>query len=169
MHGRGWTAAQLSNVAGLVQLQRLPYNTVVVEQGTQADCTFFIKTGEVRVVRRMEADTPFWAALHKDPRLGPKYAPASTKHRRSECGLSCAQFLPVFFAVCSCLLQKRCGIHDGEGLAVCFDPARLQETRCLYSKQCSHKFVVRRLWMSVPIQGSICGFSSTHLNILLLL
>lgn len=84
MHGRGWSATQLNNVAGLVQLQRLPYNTVVVEQGTEADCTFFIKSGEVRVVRRMEADTPFWAALRKDPYLGPKYAPASTKHRRSE-------------------------------------------------------------------------------------
>ena len=82
---RGWSAAQLQNVAGLVQLKRLPYNTVVIEQGTQADCTFFIQTGEVRVVRRMQADaqgTPFWAALHKDPLLGPKYAPTSTKHRR---------------------------------------------------------------------------------------
>ncbi|KAL3154498.1 Rap guanine nucleotide exchange factor-like 1 [Trebouxia sp. C0010 RCD-2024] len=81
---RGWSATQLNNVAGLVQLQRLPYNTVVVEQGTEADCTFFIKSGEVRVVRRMEADTPFWAALRKDPYLGPKYAPASTKHRSYE-------------------------------------------------------------------------------------
>lgn len=84
---RGWSAAQLQNVAGLVQLKRLPYNTVVVEQGTQADCTFFIKTGEVRVVRRMQADdqgTPFWAALRKDPLLAPKYAPTSTKHRRSD-------------------------------------------------------------------------------------
>lgn len=82
---RGWSAAQLQNVAGLVQLKRLPYNTVVIEQGTQADCTFFIKTGEVRVVRRMQADaqgTLFWAALRKDPLLAPKYAPTSTKHRR---------------------------------------------------------------------------------------
>lgn len=93
MYGRGWSTAQLHNVAGLVQLQRLPYNTVVVEQGTHADCTFFIKTGEVRVVRRMEADsaTPFWAALRKDPFLAPKYAPTSTKHRRSDCNMSQTQ------------------------------------------------------------------------------
>lgn len=88
---RGWSTAQLQNVAGLVQLRRLPYNTVVVEQGTKADCTFFIKAGEVRVVRRMQADsqsTLFWAALHKDPLLGPKYAPTSTKYRRSDCNWS---------------------------------------------------------------------------------
>lgn len=91
VYGRGWSTAQLQNVAGLVQLRRLPYNTVVVEQGTKADCTFFIKAGEVRVVRRMQADsqsTLFWAALHKDPLLGPKYAPTSTKYRRSDSNLS---------------------------------------------------------------------------------
>ena len=82
LHGRGWTATQLQNVAGVVQLQRLPYNTVVVEQGMQADCTYFIKSGEVRVVRRMEADTPFWAALRKDPLLAAKYGPTSNVQRR---------------------------------------------------------------------------------------
>ncbi len=74
---------QLHNLAGLVQLQRLPYNTVVVEQGMEAECTYFIKAGEVRVVRRMEASSPFWTALHKDPRMGPQYAPTSHVNQRS--------------------------------------------------------------------------------------
>ena len=74
---------QLQNLAGLVQLQRLPYNTVVVEQGSQADCTYFIKTGEVRVVRRMESSSPFWAQLHTDPLLGPQYHPTSRLNHRS--------------------------------------------------------------------------------------
>ena len=74
---------QLQNLAGLVQLQRLPYNTVVVEQGSQADCTYFIKSGEVRVVRRMESTSPFWAQLHKDPLLGPQYSPTSRFNHRS--------------------------------------------------------------------------------------
>ena len=89
-------------------MKRLPYNTVVVEQGTQADCTFFIKTGEVRVVRRMQADaegTRFWAALRKDPLLGPKYAPSSTKHRRSDSKLSRTQMreellFASFYTIC---------------------------------------------------------------------
>ncbi|DBB04030.1 TPA: hypothetical protein ACH3X1_013089 [Trebouxia sp. C0004] len=78
---RGWTTGQLHHLAGVVQLQRLPYNTVVVEQGTDAECTYFIKTGEVRVVRRMDTQHPFWAALHKDSLLAPQYAPASNVSR----------------------------------------------------------------------------------------
>ncbi|KAL0056202.1 hypothetical protein WJX82_008666 [Trebouxia sp. C0006] len=78
---RGWTTGQLHHLAGVVQLQRLPYNTVVVEQGTDAECTYFIKTGEVRVVRRMETHHLFWAALHKDPLLAPQYDPASNVSR----------------------------------------------------------------------------------------
>lgn len=83
MYYRGWTTGQLHHLAGVVQLQRLPYNTVVVEQGTDAECTYFIKTGEVRVVRRMETHHLFWAALHKDPLLAPQYDPASNVSRRS--------------------------------------------------------------------------------------
>ena len=82
LHGRGWSGVQLGNVAGLVQLQRLPSNTVVVEQGLPAECTYFIKSGEVRVVRRMEAHSPFWAALRKDPLMAAKYGPTSAVQGR---------------------------------------------------------------------------------------
>ena len=86
---RGWTTGQLLHLAGVVQLQRLPYNTVVVEQGTVADCTYFIKAGEVRVVKRLETQSPRWAAIHKDPLLGPKYAPTSQITRRSAFRITC--------------------------------------------------------------------------------
>lgn len=74
--------SQLHSLAGLVQLQRLPYNTVVVEQGSKADATYFIKVGEVRVVKRVECSMPFYRQLQKDALQAAKYAPSSqTKHR----------------------------------------------------------------------------------------
>ena len=87
---------QLNKLAGVVQVQRLAYNTVVVEQGSYADCTYFIKTGEVRVVRCMQATTPFWARLHKDPLLGPRYAPTSHLKHRSRPFLLWHLLLAVF-------------------------------------------------------------------------
>lgn len=76
--------AQLHSLAALVQLQRLPYNTVVVEQGSKADATYFIKVGEVRVVKRVQCTMPFYQRLQEDALQAGKYAPSSeTKHRCS--------------------------------------------------------------------------------------
>ena len=74
--------SQLHSLAALVQLQRLPYNTVVVEQSSKADATYFIKVGEVRVVKRVECSMPFYQKLQQDALQAAKYAPSSqTKHR----------------------------------------------------------------------------------------
>lgn len=78
---------QLHSLAALVQLQRLPYNTVVVEQGSKADATYFIKVGEVRVVKRVECSMPFYERLQKDALQAAKYAPSSeSKHRSAAHG-----------------------------------------------------------------------------------
>lgn len=73
---------QLHSLAALVQLQRLPYNTVVVEQGSKADATYFIKVGAVRVVKRVQCDMPFYEALQRDPMQAAKYAPCTQNRHR---------------------------------------------------------------------------------------
>lgn len=34
-------------------VKKVPYNTVIIEQGNETDAIYFVKSGEVRIVRRM--------------------------------------------------------------------------------------------------------------------
>ena len=74
--------SQLEHLAGVVQLRQVPYNTVIVQQGTVADAMFFIKTGAVRVVRRMAATPALQQCLAKDPLLSARYAPTTNLRDR---------------------------------------------------------------------------------------
>lgn len=80
---RDWPEEQVSQLASVLQYRRYPPQTKVVTQGGPADSIFFVKSGEVRVVRRMvppkllratlkAAGTPLTARLAYDPTAGRK-------------------------------------------------------------------------------------------------
>lgn len=43
--------------------RKVPYNTVIIEQGNETDALYFVKSGEVRVVRRMSPDLVLYLTL----------------------------------------------------------------------------------------------------------
>ena len=44
----------LEHLASIMLVKKVPYNSVIIEQGQETDALYFIKSGEVRIVRRMQ-------------------------------------------------------------------------------------------------------------------
>ena len=49
----GWDLKELEHLASIMSVRKVPYNTVIIEQDRETDALYFIKSGEVRIVRRM--------------------------------------------------------------------------------------------------------------------
>lgn len=48
-----WDQADLEHLASFMPVKKVPFNTVIIEQDCETDALYFIKSGEVRVVRKM--------------------------------------------------------------------------------------------------------------------
>lgn len=52
---KGWSKKELEKLASVMIIQKIPYGTVIVEQGGEADALYFILSGEVRVIRKINS------------------------------------------------------------------------------------------------------------------
>ncbi|GMH37082.1 hypothetical protein BSKO_04955 [Bryopsis sp. KO-2023] len=60
----GWGQKELEHLASIMMVKKVPYNTVIFEQGSEADALYFVKSGEDIVER-----------LTTDPMLSSRFAP----------------------------------------------------------------------------------------------
>lgn len=66
---RGWPESDLYHVAAVMQAHKYGPNVTVVEQGSDADSMCFIKSGRVRVMRRVPASQSLKEMMEQDPTL----------------------------------------------------------------------------------------------------